>query len=203
MAKVAVKKALSEKGREELLKILTYERVRGKPIYYKNYRKVLRGELDPEVIMGSGELHAILLLLIGKFLMDNLGDDFIVLGGELGFFTSADSFRSLDIAIYKREDMKSPSKGYTKKPPIVVIEIDTKADLSGYSSFEEYMYEKTADLLNAGVQRVIWYITKVKKVMVAENGKDWITTDWDRYIEVFGGVKLNLKELLDKEGIEV
>ena len=203
MAKATVKKALSKEGREELLKILTYEKVRGKPIYYKNYKKVLKGELSPEAIMGSGELHAILLFLIGKFLMDSLGDDFIVLGGELGFFTSADSFRSLDIAIYKRGDMKNPSKRYTKKPPLVVIEIDTKADLSGYSSFEEYMYEKTADLLNAGVQKVIWYITKVKKVMVAEAGKDWITTDWDRDIEVLGGVRLNLKKLLDREGIEV
>ncbi len=200
---MAVKDKLSRRKRQELLKVLTYEKVKGKPIYYRGYREVLKGELNPEAVMGSGELHAILLFLIGKFLMDSLGENYIVLGGELGFFTSPNSFRSLDVAVYRKEDMKNPADGYTKKPPLVVVEIDTKADLSRYSSFEEYMYEKTGDLLRAGVQKVIWYITKVRKVLIAEAEKDWITTDWDRDIEVLEGVRLNLKELLNREGIEV
>jgi hypothetical protein len=34
-----------------------------------------------------------------------------------------------------------------------------------------YAREKTQDLLDAGVRRVIWYTTFDKKVMVAEKGK--------------------------------
>ena len=200
---MAVKEKLSKEKRQELLKVLTYEKVRGKPIYYRGYKKVLKGELPPEAVMGSSELQSLIISLLLKYLFKVLPDEFTVLTNELGFFTSPGGFRSLDIAIYKKEDMKKPQDKYTKRVPIVVIEIDTKADLSKYSSFEEYMYEKTTDLLDAGVQRVIWYITKVKKVLIAEAGKDWITADWDRDVEVLKGVKLNLKKLLDKEGIEI
>ncbi len=200
---MAVKEKLSKEEKQELLKVLTYEKVKGKPIYYRGYKKVLKGELPPEAVMGSSELQSLIISLLLKYLFEVLPDEFTALTNELGFFTSSKSFRSLDIAIYKKEDMKKPQDKYTKRAPIVVIEIDTKADLSKYSSFEEYMYEKTTDLLEAGVQRVIWYITKVKKVLIAEPGKDWITADWDRDVEVLKGVKLNLKELLDKEGIEI
>ena len=200
---MAVKEKLSKEEKQQLLKVLTYEKVKGKPIYYRGYKKVLKGELPPEAVMGSSELQSLIISLLLKYLFEVLPDEFTALTNELGFFVSSKSFRSLDIAIYKKEDMKKPQDKYTKRAPIVVIEIDTKADLSKYSSFEEYMYEKTTDLINAGVQRVIWYITKVKKVLIAEAGKDWITADWDRNVEVLKGVKLNLKELLDKEGIEI
>ena len=196
-------KTPSKEERRKLLKILTYEKVKGKPIYYRDYKKVLNGELPPEAVMGSSELHAILLALIINFLMENLEKNYIVAGGELGFFTGPQSFRSLDIAVYRKEDIKKPQDKYSKKTPIVVVEIDTKADLSKYSSFEEYMYEKTQEILDAGVKKVIWFITKIKKVLVAEKGKDWITTDWDKNIEVIEGLKLNLEELLKNEGIEI
>ena len=200
---MAVKEKLSKEKRQELLKVLTYEKVKGKPIYYRGYKKVLKGELPPEAVMGSSELQSLIISLLLKYLFKVLPDEFTALTNELGFFTSSKSFRSLDIAIYRKEDMKKPQDKYTKRVPIVVIEIDTKADLSKYSSFEEYMYEKTTDLLDAGVQRVIWYITKVKKVFIAEAGKDWITSDWDREVEVLKGIKLNLKTLLNKEGVEI
>ncbi len=196
---VMATKTLSKEEKKKLLKLLTYEKVKGKPIYYKDYKKVLKGELPPEAVMGSSELHAILLILIATFLKINLPKDYIVAGGELSFYTSPNSIRNLDIAIYKRDEIKKPQPKYTKKTPLVVIEIDTKADLSRYSSFEEYMYEKTQEILDAGVKKVIWLITKVKKVMVAEKGREWITTDWDRDIEVIGDVKLNLGELLKKK----
>ncbi len=200
---MAVKEKLSKEERRELLKALIYEKVKGKPIYYRDYKKVLEGTLQPEAVMGSNELQSLIVSLILKYLFKVLPDGFTVLTKELGFFTSPRSFRSLDIAIYKKEEMKKPQDKYTKRVPIVVIEIDTKADLSKYSSFEEYMYEKTTELLDAGVDKVIWYMTKVKKVLTAEKGKDWITVDWDRDIEVLDGVRLNIRELLDKEGIDI
>ena len=194
---------LSKEEKRKLLKILTYEKVNGKPIYYRDYRKVLKGELPPEAVMGSSELQAMLLILLATFLKEKLGKEFVVLGGELGFIHAPNSFRSLDIAIYRKEVLKKPKDKYTKTPPLVVIEIDTKADLSKYGSFEEYVYEKTQDLLDAGVEKVIWYMSKVKKVLVARKGKDWVVKDWNSDVEVLGEIKLNLVKLLKEEGIEV
>lgn len=201
---VATPKKLSPEERKRLLKVLVYERTKsGKVIYYRDYKKVLKGEKSPEEVMGSGELQSILLALLISFLKLNLGKDFIISGGELGFFIGPKRYRSLDIAIFKKSDLTQPSDKYTRIPPLVVIEIDTKADLSKYGSFEEYMLEKTQELLDAGVEKVIWFITRVKKVMVAEKGKDWITKDWDSDIEVLKGVKLNLYKLLKEEGIKI
>ncbi|NPB08474.1 MAG: Uma2 family endonuclease [Aquificae bacterium] len=200
---MTLKTPLSSEERRKLLKLLTYEKVRGKPIYYRGYEKVLRGELPPEAVMGSSELQALIVALLVKYLFESLPEEFVVLTNELGFRSAPRTFRSLDIAIYKKEDLKKPSSGYATKPPLAVIEIDTKADLSRYGSFEEYAYEKTQELLDAGVERVIWFITKVKKVLIAEKGKDWLTKSWESDIPLPGGVKLNLGELLKKEGIEI
>ena len=203
MAKIVEKERISQVKGSKIPKYLVYERVEGRPIYYKNYEKVLKGELPAEVVMGSGELQALLIGLILKYLYKFLSEDYVILTNELGFYTSPKSFRSLDIAVYRKESMKKPSSGYSKKIPVAVIEIDTKADLKNYRSFEEYMYEKTEELLSSGVEMVVWYLTRVKKVLVAERGKDWITSNWDKEINLPIGVKLNLKGILEEEGIEV
>ncbi len=200
---VTISGKLSKEEKRKLLKLLTYEKVKGKPIYYRNYKKVLKGELSPEAVMGSSELQAILIALLVSFLSRNLSDEYIVLAGELGFIYKPGSFRNLDIAIYRREVFRKPKDKYTREVPLVVIEIDTKADLSRYGSFEEYMYEKAQDLLEVGVGKVIWYMTKVKKVLIAEKNKDWRVRSWDSEVEVMEGLGLNVVELLKKEGIEV
>ncbi|WP_457600581.1 Uma2 family endonuclease [Hydrogenivirga sp.] len=201
---VATPKKVSPEERKKLLKALVYESTKsGKVIYYRDYEKVLRGELTLEGVIGSSELQAVILALIITFLKIKLGKDFVVAGGELGFFTGTKRFRSLDIAVFNKSELSQPSDKYTRIPPKAVIEIDTKADLSKYGSFEEYMLEKTQELLDAGVEKVVWYITRVKKVMVAQKGKDWITKDWNSDIEVLEGVRLNLEKLLKEEGIKI
>ncbi len=81
--------------------------------------------------------------------------------------------------------------------PKAVIEVDTKADLSRYGSIEEYSYEKTQDLLNSGIERVIWIFTKTKKVMIAERNKKWIVQNWNEDFEVMEGIKLNIEKFLE------
>jgi len=39
------RKKLSKEERQKLLKALIYEKVNGKPIYYRGYREVLKGKL--------------------------------------------------------------------------------------------------------------------------------------------------------------
>ena len=56
--------------------------------------------------------------------------------------------------------------------------------------------EKTGDLLGSGVERVIWVLTKERKVMVAEKGKRWFITDWDDEINYIESIKFSINQLL-------
>jgi len=199
MGTVASKK-LSKEEKHRLLKLLTYEKVNGKPIYYRDYKKVLKGELTPEAVIGSSGIQAYLIRLIVEFLLKTLNlSKYEVLFSELGFLYKKGSWRNLDIAVFEKEKIKHclMQDKLISVPPKVVIEIDTKADLSRYGGVEEYSYEKTQDLLDAGVRRVIWIFTKPKKVMVAERGKDWTVRDWSKEFEVMEGIRINLKELIE------
>ncbi len=192
-----VKKTKAEEKRD-IPKALIYEKVNGKPIYYRNYEKVLKGELPLEAVMGSSDLHAFLVFMISFLLGKELDlSKYVIMTGELGFYTSEKSFRLLDIAVFEKEKFTF-SGGYTKVPPKVAIEIDTKADLSNYHSVEEYIFEKTQELLDAGVERVIWILTKPKKVMVATKNQKWVVQNWNEPFEVFNGVEINLSELVKK-----
>ncbi len=196
----AVRKVPSKEEKRGLLKILTYERVRGKPIYYRDYRKVLKGELPPEAVMGSSGLQAFIIKVFVEFLLSVLNKKkYEILFNELGFLYGKGSWRNLDIAIFEKEKVKPYllQDKLIPVPPKVVIEVDTKADLSRYRSLDEYVHEKTQDLLDAGVEKVIWIFTRTKKVMVAEKGRDWIIHRWDREVEVMEGVKVNISKLLE------
>ena len=179
---------------------LIYEMVDGKPIYYRDYRKVLNGELPWEAVVGSGYLQARLIWLILSFLAKNMDTSkWEILTNEAGFLYAPGNYRALDIAIFKKEKLKDYEKenytGYVKVPPEVVIEIDTKAETDEVLS---YIKEKIEDLLSADVKRIIWYFTDSKTVIIAEQGKDWIISDWDREIEIINNLKINVQKLLEK-----
>jgi len=193
------KKESKKKIKKQIPEALIYEKVKGKPIYYRNYEKVLKGELPLEAVMGSSDIHAFLVFMISFLLGRSLDlNKYIIMTGELGFYTSENSYRLLDIAVFERKNFKFEGR-YTKIPPKVAIEIDTKADLSGYQSVEDYIFEKTQELLDSGVEKVVWILTKPKKVMVAPQNQKWIVQNWNEPFEVFEGIEVNLSELV-KEG---
>ncbi len=196
---VTISGKLSKEGKRRLLKLLTYEKVKGRPIYYRNYKKVLKGEMSPEAVMGSGDMQAYIIAILVAYLFSRLDRDrYIIMTNKLGFYTSEENFRLLDIAIFEKGKFKFTG-GYTKNPPKVVIEVDTKADLKDYLSLEDYAFEKTQDLMNAGVEKVIWIFTNTKKVMIAEKGEKWIVQDWSEDFEVFEGIRLNIHEFIESK----
>ena len=149
--------------------------------------------------MGSSKLQSFLISLILKVLFSSLNPKkYVILSNKIGFKFAPRSWRNLDIAIFEKEEIlkEGLDEKYIKTPPKVVIEIDTKADLRKYGDFMNYAREKIQDLLDAGVEKVIWYTTFDKKVMVAEKGKRWFITDWEEEIEIIDGITFNLgKEL--------
>ena len=190
----------TDKGK--LLRVLTYEKRHGSPIYYRDYKKVLSGELPPEAVMGSSGLQAWLIDLIVRFLHKVLDSNkYQLLYNEVGFKFAPRSWYNLDIAIWNKRKLfeEGIKDEYVKTPPEVVIEIDTKADLERFSNPQEYFHIKTQDLLNSGVRRVIWIFTKSKKVWIAEKGKPWIIANWNYEIPIIEGILLNLEKLTEKK----
>ncbi|RUM43526.1 MAG: Uma2 family endonuclease, partial [Desulfurobacterium sp.] len=178
---------------------LIYEMRYGKPIYYRNYDKVLSGEKSLEEVMGSSKLQSLLISLLLKALFSSLDErEYVVLPSEIGFKFAPRSWRNLDIAIFEKKDlMKEGLKAeYVKVAPLAVIEIDTKADLRRYSSLEDYVYQKVEDLLSSGVKKVVWIFTGTRKILVAEKNRDWIVHSWEKDFEILG-VKINVKNLLE------
>ena len=198
-------KEKKKKSRKRVPKELIYEMRYGSPIYYRDYDKVISGEKTLEEVMGSSKLQAFIIALILGYLSSKLDrKKYLVLTNEAGFRWAPRTWRNLDIAIFDKKKIfkEGINDKYAKTPPEVVIEVDSKADLRKYGDFMNYMREKTQDLLNAGVKRVIWYTTFDKKVMVAEKGKRWFITDWNDTIDIIDDIKLNLDELLKAEGIK-
>ncbi len=81
------KKGISPEEKKELLKKLIYEKKNGKPIYYRNYKKVLSGELPLEAVMGSGYLQWRIIEIVLAFLFKHLDlKRFAIATNEAGFF---------------------------------------------------------------------------------------------------------------------
>ncbi len=199
----AVKKQLSNKKKvsRRVPKELIYEMRKGSPIYYRDYDKVLKGELPIEAVMGSSGLQAWLIKVLMKILIEKLEPKFEVLSNEVGYKFAPRSWYNLDIAIWEKEKVKPYLKENKLIPvaPEVVIEVDTKADLRKFENPQDYFHRKTQDLLNSGVKKVIWIFTKDKKVWIAEPKKPWLIVDWDYEIPVMENIKINLEKLTKEE----
>ena len=202
MAALTEKKTVKKKrkGRPKIPEYLVYEILDNQKIYYKDYKKVLSGELPAEAIMGSSDLQAWIISTIVEFLIKNLPKKYKLLFNEVGYFytpSRSKKWLNLDIAIISREKLKKPKGTYLKIPPEVVIEVDTKADLSKIGS--QYYFMKTDRLLKSGVKKVIWIFTEYKKIQIAENNKPWLTVDYNYEFEIIDGLILNLDKLLKDE----
>ena len=200
----AVKKQLSNKKKasRRIPKELIYEMRKGSPIYYRDYDKVLKGELPIEAVMGSSGLQAWLVDLIVTFLKSVLDKKkYKILYQKVGYKFAPRSWYNLDIAIWEKEKVKPYLKEnkFISVAPEVVIEVDTKADLRKFENPQDYFHRKTQDLLNSGVKKVIWIFTKDKKVWIAEPKKPWLIVDWDYEIPVMENIKINLEKLTKEE----
>ncbi len=195
---------VQEKPAEAQTRAPVYEMVAGKPIYYRGYQRVLRGELPPEAVMGSSKLQWRIILALLRFLLRAYSPtEYDIATNEAGFKTGDKSWRALDIALFRRKDVEA--EGYTdeyvRTPPLLVIEVDTKADLSHLDEPMTYFIEKAQELLDAGVQVLVWIFTKPHKVWVCRPGEPWLLMDWDAAIALPEGVTLNLARLLEAEGV--
>ncbi|MCB0551836.1 MAG: Uma2 family endonuclease [Phaeodactylibacter sp.] len=181
--------------------VLIYEMVDGKPIYYKGYKDYLSGDKQIDELMGSSYLQALIgtqLIILLSRLLDL--KKYQLISNEVGLKFGKRSWRAADLAIYEKETLKNIPKvnKYLEVPPEVVIEIDTKADLEEIQNPLGYYHEKTDQLLDFGVDKVIWIFTDTQKVMIAKQGENWQITDWDKDIQVMPGIEVNIVRIIDE-----
>ena len=189
--------SMMNKPTRKIAESLIYEMVDGNPIYYHGYRDVLKGRKDVEAILGSTYLQSLMVANLVAQLVKNLAGEYVILTNELGVLLSKNHWRIADIAIVSREALKKQGNenGYLTVPPQAVIEIDTKAALEDIPEPVSYFHKKTDQLLQFGVEKVIWIFTKSEKVMVAEQGKPWLTFSWTDRIHILNGIELSVEEL--------
>lgn len=178
-------------------KSLIYEMVDGKPIYYKGYRDFLLGDNKSAEPMGSSLLQSMIITRLVIFLYKELNDNYYILTNELGLQFSKGNWRAADIAIYEKTQI-NPNKitnKYTDIPPKIVIEIDTKAEIDEVKDTFTYYNRKTDQLLEFGVEKVIWIFTDSKKVMIATKDQNWQLLSWNKEIDIINGIGLNINEI--------
>ncbi len=184
---------------DEILQTLIYEEIDGKPVYYRGYQKVLMGLAQPEEIMGTSKGQSRLVMLIVKFLLQHLDEfEYEILSSELGLHLKKSTNLAADIAIYRvetDEDYDIYDDHYADTPPLVVIEVDMKADLGDFASPVDYYLNKTRKLLAWGTERVIWVNTQSQTFM----GNDLKPTSWEEPIEVLPGLSLRIPDLLRRQ----
>lgn len=184
---------------QEIPKRLIYEMIDGQPIYYRGYKDYLNGNKQIEELMGSSYLQSLIITKLVFLLMSNLDDEYVVLTNEIGLQFKEKEWRAADIAVFEKHKLSGVKRTnkYLKVAPKVVIEIDTKAELKELKDSYSYFHKKTDQLLDFGVEKVIWIFTDSQKVMVAQKHSDWQILSWTKEIIIFNDLKVNLEELID------
>jgi hypothetical protein len=176
--------------------IFIYEMWDGKPVYYRGYKDCLDNPKQFEKCMGSSIYQSLVVTTLLRYLFQHLPPQYEVLTNELGVLLKKRSWRSADIAICEKAQIEAISASeqtqYLHFAPNVVIEIDTKADVTDFDSIMDYYIQKTDALLDFGVERVVWIFTSTKKIMTATKGNPWLMVDWDVSVEILDGVSVSL-----------
>ena len=184
---------------------LVCEELDGRLLYYKGYKDVLSGKKTKEEIMGGSGLQMELISYLVRLLTKLLDEKrHRVYGGEAGLHLAYRTNLSSNVCVYDKKIL-TPDKittQYLDLPPKLVVEVDVSVELDSLT-LSDYILSKTKSLLDFGTEKVVWILSRNKKVFVAEPGKDWYYTDWHNPVTLMDGIVCNVAEYLAAEGIEV
>ncbi|WP_439582458.1 Uma2 family endonuclease [Dyadobacter bucti] len=184
--------------------VLIHEIIDGKPYYLKGYRDVLAKTKKIEDIMGSSSLQAFLITYLTIWIGKQLDEDkYFILTNEAGLHLDKGNNLAGDLLIFdnKKLTIDKIDRNYANVPPKIAVEIDINVALEGYEE-HSYMVLKIKKLLDFGVEKVIWFSTASKKVMIATADEEWQTQNWDKDVEILDGIVCNVGTYLKEKGSE-
>lgn len=185
---------------------LVKEEIEGIKFYYKGYKDVLNKIKTKEEIMGCSSIQSFIIEYLYFVLFEaKVNKKYRIFSNESGNHFAHRSNMQFDIAIYEKALLtgdKITRKYVQGIPPTMVIEIDLDVELegTGMKSSKDFLKFRTKNLLKYGVQRVLWILTKPKKVLIAQ-GESYEFVDWDNDIELLEGVHFNIAKYLAEEGV--
>lgn len=190
---------------KEIPEALVYEIIDGRKLYYKGYKDVLSKKKKIEDIMGSSTLQGYIIFYLLKICYRFLDENkYIFLTNESGIHLEKSSNLSSDISIFEKSILtpNQVNENYAEVAPRIVIEVDIKIHLFMEDDFV-YIDKKTKKLLEFGVEKVIWILSKSKSIVIATKDEDWIVRNWNKDTELIDGQIFNIGKYLQEEGVEV
>ena len=193
---IATELAIQEEEHVAIPKTLIYEMVKGKPIYYRGWREVIKGEKTIEEVMASSKIQSLLIAELVRILGNAFRRLFRIGTNEAGLKFARNDWRAADIGLWSRKLPIKLDNKYFEDMPEIIVEVDTKVD----SDINEHIYiaEKTRHLHRNGVKKVIWIFTTTEQVMIAEQGKRWETADWSENITIIDDFSINVQEIIEE-----
>ncbi len=184
---------------------LIYEVLDGKPLYRKGYKDVLNKTKTLEEIMACSTLQSEVIGHLLRTLYRRSDESkYRIHTNEPGLHVNHKNNLASDIFIYDKKVLTAEhiNNKYANVTPKIAIEVDVAVEFEGGLTFENYTGAKNSHLLKFGAEKVLWILTKEKKVWV-ETLKDGLQIlDWNTDIEIFDGITFNIGEYLKSEGIE-
>ena len=176
---------------------LIYEMDYGKPVFYKDYQEYLNGNKKLEDIMGCSYLQSILVSNLIRLLDRKFGSRYVILTNEIGLQFAKNAWRSADLVVYRKEQLagRNINNKYLDIPPQLVVEIDTKADLDSINDTFSYYHKKTSQLLDFGVEKIVWIFTDLKTCLLAEQNKSWQIINWDTPVLLLEDMEIHIEEI--------
>lgn len=184
---------------------LVYEYLDGKPIYRKGYKDVLNKKKKLEEIMGTSGLQSYILWYLLQVLAKKLDTKkYVALPNEIGTHIAHRENPASDIGIFEKSVL-TPNRVTTKYvdvPAKIFIEVDIRAAVEDLGE-TGYINLKTRKLLDFGAEKVIWILSEIQQIIVAEKGaKNWLWMDWNESVELLDGIQINIGAYLKEEGID-
>ena len=198
------RKVLPKIPAKNIPSVLIHEIIDGKPLYRKGYREVLAKTRKIEDIRGSSSLQFFIIEYILRILYRNVNDEkYIIATNEAGLHVDRRNNLAGDILIFDKDilTIDKINKHYSNVPPKISIEIDLDIELEGLSEYS-YISLKTRKLLEFGAEKVIWFLSESKNIMIATPQNNWEIQDWDKDVEIFEGIICNVGKYLREKGSE-
>ena len=169
-----------------ILSSLTYELVNGQPVLYRGHQSVRRGQKTlNELYLVSPQQQQFLSALCFNLHADFGQEYFILSNSQLRLQMDERNYRAIDVAVVKKNTKKTLDSEVLHQAPEFIFLVGTRASLFDLPHPFSYYHQKAQDLLNFGVQKVVWLFPEKQQLMVASTSrKRWPLQDWNRPVEL-------------------